>query len=84
MSAPLSEARLKEMAEYYCDVFEKYSVNTPIDRMLPENRVAQDDMKQRFRDYDIHVRVDLHPFIKRAMRRRGLSFKRKPAPADEF
>lgn len=72
----MTEERLKQIAEHFCDVFERYSVNPPIDRILPEYRVANDDITQAFPDYSILDREALMPHLRKAMRRRGLSFRR--------
>ena len=69
--------QLAEIAEYFCDLFEQFSVNPPVDRILPEFRVCFDDLKRKYPDLTIHDREPLDPFIQRAMRRRGLSFKRR-------
>lgn len=67
---------LEEVAEYFCELFKRYSVNTPIDRLLPDYRVSNDDLTQKFPWLTLHDKVELKPLIDAAMRRHGLTFKR--------
>lgn len=70
---------LKKVAEFWCDTFEKYSKPPiPVDRLLPEYRVANDDLTRQFPD--LHFldlkSAEFQSFLKKEMQRRGLSFKR--------
>jgi hypothetical protein len=66
----------KTVAEYFCDLFQQYSVEPiPIDRQLKETRVGWSDLTFKWPTLNVDDRVALQPHINRAMRRRKLSFK---------
>jgi hypothetical protein len=72
----MTPERLAEIARYFCDLFERYSVNPGVDRLDPAYRVGKSDITAKYPELSLPDFVDLDPYIKREMRRRGLSFRR--------
>ena len=66
----------EEIARYFCDLFERYSENPPIDRILPEYRVTWSDLTAKFTGLSVDDRIAVQPYIDREMKRRKLSFRR--------
>lgn len=70
----MERKRLEEIAEYFCAQYARFSVNPPIDRQDTAYRVSTSDLTAKFPELSIVDLPELHPHIKRAMRKHKLHF----------
>lgn len=67
--------KYREIANYFCDLYEKYSINPTIDRLHPAYRVGKSDLQAKYPELNLTDYTELNPYIWAEMRRRKLKFK---------
>jgi len=67
---------LAKVAEYYCDLFEKFSTEPiAIDRLDQQFRVGFSDLSARFPELTMQDRIELTPLVNRELKRRGIKIR---------